>query len=1188
MIDQAAFKKELLKEAKSKLRGVQKTASHRDIVTEMLVTEADQRLHRIKESALQKEAMAQWSTKEQKNARANTVWNIPDKTNRIQQIEQELNDAFAPYFRPLLREVPKLRGQLSQGENLERALNAYFPGNERVDLSDEEEGSTLRMEFEFQRVVVPVASEYADVAQGNVDLMEETVSGFQDFVNAINEHRVPLVPGFGTNLGRGRPRQDQLRNFIESETERGQQASLRTPVGDIPLSKFWFSHMKRINAKEELPKATYQSHGPRAFAPEAALRITYPTYLMRAIQTKIFQGFRLDPAALRKVIRDDVERAIKASKSSARRLRTDPRRIRYELLRHWAQEQENKIIDQYKKAISPPSARDSQREVLRLTESGKWEPATIPAKMVDFGTSNGKAMRGLRMNVPKTGAAVSKNTYCLDMNHKELQYLLYALQKHEPEKVQGEKLDKFTRTIPRNGGFVIPDFSMTYAANGFDSDPSFVSPGMLAPQMPVIPPVLELPNGSVTYNTDHGNLNRNVLVNTGSKYIEAFLSDPRVGEWALRALPFLQEPNPEFGQTRRQFGRRRRTVAPGKNITKLYQKAKQSRDQMGAFETWAKYIGTTDKLGNRTSAETLQEHILTDPNTGQPRNKQQLETFLKGSTASDWARHSLVHEAQLLITLAGSEIIRQLQNGSDVMAFIRSFEAHPESFDKASAKQLLTAIQNDVGVRNLSKGVQSKLRKILTTGGRQPQGAKNISISDNAHQLLQRYGYAVAKMMDFLHALMVRSCEERLIQKYDPDEAKKILEKKNKEREANDLPPIDLAEVPADQRTADDEAHHLSYGRTYSSTTGKNQSARVVFGIKYAFTSPKGSNDPLLTELADRYRRAPRAARPGHGSEGAGTYAVPEGAPDPASGRLTRAPQQGTERPEVFQTPQTARGVLRVVEDMTFWVGYKSSSSGFARTLRGQETRETFDTRLPNTYSYQDALAELKRLYPQLEEDLDLIFNPISLNIEKLKRATDKAMAKIQEELRSMGINVDIAITDPLNRARIIDGEDLGPAAEVEEIMADGSEIADNLQQRPQPETAGTGVAGQPTAPVETVPQTPTTPTVTPQTPVEPQGTPGLPPTPPAGGIEPTEFEEAEEETPNEMPKAFPMQEPGYIGKRKKMKPLVRNGPDPTKAKLRRASSDSPLVSLADRLDEQGEKQLADKLDVLLSILNES
>ena len=216
-------------------------------------------------------------------------------------------------------------------------------------------------------------------------------------------------------------------------------------------------------------------------------------------------------------------------------------------------------------------------------------------------------------------------------------------------------------------------------------------------------------------------------------------------------------------------------------------------------------------------------------------------------------------------------------------------------------------------------------------------------------------------------------------------------------------------------------------------------------------------------------------------------------------------------------------------------------------------------------------------------------------------------MVKVKEELLGMGVDLDIAITDPFNRSRIVDGRDLGPAAAVEQLMTEGDEAAANLQQTPAVPAEDAGytheypeqgaqpdVPGQQEGTPEQIAPQPEQPGQPPQ-----PGQPGQPnpwdnPEQQTPRRRPNPWDNPEEEEdPNEMPKpmpspkAFPMQEPGYIGKRKKGKPLVRRGPDPMTSKIRRSSSEASLVRLADRLDKQGQITLANKLDALITVINE-
>lgn len=1189
-----SFKKQLLKEACERTsRPIEKAASSEVSFTKLLTAEAEYRIRNIKEASLYKQAMAVNTSRQLMNSVSNTVWTIPDKTSRIKKIEQELVQAFRPYTRHILQ---KLRG--TSGRQGEVPLQGYF--GEGITLSEEDQNSTLRMEFEYRREVFPTTEEARNSAERNVDLLEQVVPGFRAFTDAVNEHKITLMSGYATHLGTNRPDHRELKKFILAESQR--EGELQTAAGPVPLKSFWKVHKKRYdaNGKEPLPKVSGADTANRLFGMDEAFTIAYPSYLLRAVQARIFQGFRLDPARLHRAIAGHVSRVI-AKSNASQRSRKQNKSIYYYVLKHWVKQQEDKIINAYELALQQPKQTTTKMKMNRF-KNGKWVPSEIDVYMADFGQSptSGQKMRGFRTNAPLENSGKSKNLFCLDLNTSELQYLLYSLTDLQEGELQRERLSGMAENgkemlqIPENG-FYVPAHSLSYMSNGFDTDPFHNVPGYYGAQLPVIPPITRVPKNmrdqfptGVAYNTDHGNLCRGTLVGRDANTnVTAFLTDPRVGPWAIEALKILREP----GIPPRNI-REMKNNPLGKNVKLLF----DHRDTEGAYEVWRKYIGTTNDA-NRTGAETLQEFILSNPQTGQQRSLEDLSQFLTTSIASQNNLQKVQSQAEKLLRQKAN-VLRTFRDGERLVSFLQSVAQNPANWDEEMANQLFESVRAEANLTSLdapvsrggqlkpSRKYQDALKDVLTKGGREAQSKDYTGITDEMYEALQNYGYPVAKMMDFLHALMARSCQEMLVRKLSPDEA--IKKRRARKAALQDVAPEainDTDDEVAIKKPSDQDVRLFTYGRTYAPTTGKNQKGTIVFGIKYAFNPPEfNPQDPAFNEVYQQiYRNAREKTRArGHG-EG---LRAPQKGMDPGMGRQTANPQQGREREEVFQ-PTGKQGVMRLVEDMTFWFGSKSSEKGRAKTHRGTRREVGFTMEIEETYSYEDALAELRRHYSQIESDLDIVFSPISVNVNDMKRAADKAVAIMKQELEAAGINIEIAITDSYNQTRLASTmEEIGAAAALERMEQETDDNAANRQvgythdyeTETAPEAAQTPTPGAPgqtaVAPAQ---QTGVQPTEEPAVdmdadvlepqPQQPPQTP--PPTPP-------------EEEPRQMPK--PME---YIGKPKKKRPLIRNGPDPQTSKLRHSSTDDALLKLADRLDRQGQSEVANKLDVLLAILRE-
>jgi len=239
-------------------------------------------------------------------------------------------------------------------------------------------------------------------------------------------------------------------------------------------------------------------------------------------------------------------------------------------------------------------------------------------------------------------------------------------------------------------------------------------------------------------------------------------------------------------------------------------------------------------------------------------------------------------------------------------------------------------------------------------------------------ELLKSYGYQTAKMMDFLSALMIRSCRSG--------------------------PPG--AEL---------------HGGDYSSTIGKSEKGQIYFGVKYAYrlhgykpyVQGELQTGPFEGQAVQQMNRDVTKSIGSKVIENRRLRSTPEMALLPATRHLREdQEQQGKgdvrqERPfssgdlERLQTvtgQDWPRGCQTVVENITYMVGGTTSPSQF------------LNTRMESA-SHRDVLDYFYRTYGDVMSDLGMFIDPLAANLERLEVATRAAISaafdKAMETLRA-------------------------------------------------------------------------------------------------------------------------------------------------------------------------------------------
>lgn len=1053
----------LLKEAETHINKFCSSSKKTNSLNSFLLKEAERRIDTAKNILMQKDAMAFTAgTLETKNAN-NIVFYVPPKSSRIRKIEEDLENAFGAYFKQIQLE--------SDGKKVKVAPPKQIIISEDETKEAGEPYSSLRFEVRFQRDIYPVVKQPQKMAKNAVNIINQVAPGLDKFIEFLRSENITPLPYYHRNISGQEQKNTETNNpyhkrkitqfIIDQQSKYGAKKTIQLPGGEtIDTTAFYSEHNKRISNNEEI-SVTHQDRSFQMFDADSAFDIQYPTYLMRAIAGKVWFGYRLDEKILNQAIEQEKLKFLRSHNiNSSGKKQYD---VFYNNLK-------NKIINEFNKALQPI---DQSRDLVDGT--GKQLHTTSINQDWTFGnTPDKKAMRGFRLSgvsekeIPQANGQTmivpipTKHTVCMDLNLRELQFLLFSLQKQN-KALEQPAMYKSRRIRADNlspDQFFIMGYSITVNANGFDTDTAYAKPGYSGPRMSIVPPIRATANG-IDYDSDQGNMGRNMIVTFGGMNSEEGGSWQRdktqysklekllqeYGEWAVATLKILQAPSAkprtrinilDPGQAEAQPEDR----VIGKNIGKLYE-AWKNKTNYTPYETWAKIIGTTNN-GRRTSAETFVEKILHDEN-GQLRNNQQFKEFLNKSNASQ-----------------------------------------------------------------------------LNQRQRSTSSINVADISDNLLPLLQKYGYAVAKMMDFVFAIMIRSSASVRKQSMSPQAAKKLWEEKHQEVPANGQYP----------RTYDIR----QFGANYSVGTGKAEYGKILIGIKYAVKAEGIESQPgVVQEIVRKYK---------------GAYHLPSGKnrPDPFTGSLTKAPELGN-----LQTFQPDSKYLKIVDDLSFWIGYSGTGTG------GRAT--TIASNIDNFY---DALAALDQRYPQIFDDVGAIFDPISLNLKLLREKTKACLTKITDALNKQGIDIRTVLINKQTQETTLCSAGVGEGTtDVASREVERRENASQVQQPQQPQQ----------------PQTPQRSLINPIRPSRQLNIPEIPqsnlPTPnpnTQNPIDPT----------NETPQPMKMK----VNKHNKRQ-LFKNV-EPLTEKIRKSSLMDKLVKVSDKMDEAGKYVLSNKLDSIIRWLGKN
>ena len=282
-------KKLLLKEAQSK-REHQKQV----IVNRILLREAEARF-----ASVLKEAMPRGAGQSTlKNSGWNTVWDWHYPSDRVRQIQDEIEKEFSPYFYSIL-----------EGRHQPVKAGITISSDQKRPDDDVPDGS-IYFRFAYRRAVMPLdgrdpaqKSAY-ESAQNAMGVLEETLPGFGAFKNAIESNNIPLQPyyhesEFGSSAGGlTKDKKGFFLDFISRERQRHAQG-----IKGARTSHFYKQHDAMINEMGDIPVSRRHAR-KKIFSNFDIPNVATFNDLLKAIQTKVKDGYTLDVKGLTRTIQE--------------------------------------------------------------------------------------------------------------------------------------------------------------------------------------------------------------------------------------------------------------------------------------------------------------------------------------------------------------------------------------------------------------------------------------------------------------------------------------------------------------------------------------------------------------------------------------------------------------------------------------------------------------------------------------------------------------------------------------------------------------------------------------------------------------------------------------------------------------------------------------------------------------------
>lgn len=508
--------------------------NHIMTVKAMMLQESNDKLHRFKIAELDKEGMAaQIGVKDIRNSTANTIFDMPQFSDEQDSMENKLYEAYKNFFYTRI-----------DGKQVDINAGIFIP--ETKAKYKHEPQSHLRIEFPFRRSIMPSNKEFAAKSTQAVKVVEKIIPGFQQFITALEQNNVPVLPYFHTTVrspSKGGVNDAEAHQFISREVGK----PLTMPNGQpIQFSdRFYKEHVQRIQNGDQA-RLTHQHPHDRRYDREHVFSINVPAVLLNAIANKVQQGYWIDWRALKQDLKGRIDRMSKLNKDAD----TEVKKQVY--------------TDYYRKFYqSMADAFTNAQHSMRSND-------------VDSHHNWGQ-MKGLK--VRNKG---NKHVEPEDLSTLHLKLALYHMTVHLPKKAT-------TQVTVKPNEFTIPGHKLTYSSNGLDSNPSDPSRQML------LFPAMRKSRGQIGYDTDQCNMGRTQLVHNGSGIGNLLAS--KFGSWCEQSLRKLQ-------QTVKDTQLKRSSPAVFDAIQKVFlnrTNAEATLGFLGKFNDYAKF--RSDFLGQSIASQ---------------------------------------------------------------------------------------------------------------------------------------------------------------------------------------------------------------------------------------------------------------------------------------------------------------------------------------------------------------------------------------------------------------------------------------------------------------------------------------------------------------------------------------------------------------------------------------------------------
>lgn len=315
--------------------------------------------------------------------------------------------------------------------------------------------------------------------------------------------------------------------------------------------------------------------------------------------------------------------------------------------------------------------------------------------------------------------------------------------------------------------FRVPKAATLYISNGWDSSPDNPVQKMLT-----LPPLRQLPLGEVVYDRGNGNMGYDHLVLNWKNGLDKIFAN-----W-------------------------------GENCVQWMKKLQQMPDDGSDISEAWKNISQ-----NRTGAETLLDMLQKFPNWNQFRSNHLTKSLSSEiSSVNELRQHT---PTTLSFTEDWRREIRPAIDKLNQMAQQDPVAANEElrSLSSELSQMYMRGVMDwdglTLGLHALNSVARGSKGIIEGNGLTQLRPAEYRDMIDqNGFENLKRYGYQIAKVMDFLSATMVRSCYERV-------------------------------------NSRKDGASEDFYGHQYSTSSGKRQGGDVILTVDYEQLDAKAAGDTV-------------------------------------------------------------------------------------------------------------------------------------------------------------------------------------------------------------------------------------------------------------------------------------------------------------------------------------------------------